>query len=141
MGFHAWESIQGNDVTMKKSFILDSGTFPDQTLFCFGGYSKRQVRAQLKKIGCSARFLRRFDLNFDEKGCRGQYYSDSQGGSVIWIESGRLDSETLSTIVHELHHAVYRSLGTRRGMQDEPEAQAYLIEYLFLQVLNKLKRK
>lgn len=124
---------------MKKVFLLKWGSYAEETIFCFGGASKKRILKELRKMGACKRFIREFKAGFViNKQVAGLFWEASKG-NVIWIGSGDVTIPTIGTIAHEVHHAVHFRLDQHRSMENESEAQAYQFEFLLKAILEELK--
>ena len=68
------------------------------------------------------------------------FYLRTDGLNLIYLDGWGKHKNTL-TLIHELHHAVHIHLHEDKRMTNEMEAMAYQMEYLFDQIVTKLKEK
>ena len=129
----------------KGSFVLDWGTFQDDTLVLVGlGHSEWEAAA--KKVDGAAKgfvdWVKKAADNCYEagafEGTKGFFYHDTSPWTILCFPEWNGTWEDYGTLMHELHHAVHYVLGERRHMKDEMEALAYQQEFLFSQCRRKL---
>lgn len=65
------------------------------------------------------------------------YHSEKKGDYIIWFEGWAGTTTDLGVLVHETNHLIYY-LSRFIGFVDEPEAQAYSHEAVFVHILEKL---
>jgi hypothetical protein len=80
--------------------------------------------------------------NWHDDGCKGYFLADDKFGAfgILWLREWKGDLRSEGILSHELHHAVQILLGDFRGMHNETEGLAYQYEYLFTQVLGKIRK-
>ncbi len=123
---------------MKKAFEIDWGTYPIKMHVCVGMDSK-EIKEYAEGI-MSKREFKRLEKDFFDIDSYEGFYMRLEGLNLLYLERwGR--HEDSKTLIHELHHAVHIHLHNDRHMTNEIEALAYQMEYLYDQVVTKLKCK
>ena len=134
---------------MKKNkemmFVQTCETYQNEILVLVGATDKNKLFRYLKKIKARADFslwvLEDFsdwekNIKSEKKGlfC----WNKNVEGLVLFLRPLKNDWEYWETLMHEIQHIV-QHLAKCKGMNDEPEAQAYLFEFLFRSIRRKLQ--
>lgn len=83
------------------------------------------------KNGCQVanRFPTDFKENADDALGLCMKFSNDNPDVLVWLRQKPKKASTYATLYHELYHAV-DDISKSRNLADEPEARAYLFEYL-----------
>lgn len=128
--------------TAIKIFIQDWGTFPNETLVCIGGSYEYMIRWLIsKKLDADFMIphkekIEKTILNKD----RGLAITTTSGQSILWLRQYKKDNkswEDIEVLLHEIHHLI-DSVSFQKGFDDECEAKAYQLEYLFRNIRHKI---
>lgn len=130
--------------TKKHWFILDWGTYTNQTFFSVGYTPSEILKILKKKKWVNKEFVdaitEDLDLLNDTTGKFSAFVWHKKGASIFWVPFFEDDWKFWDTIVHETHHLV-RFMSDDKMMLDEEEAQAYQQEYFFRTIRRKLSDK
>jgi hypothetical protein len=123
-------------------YFQDWGSYSNETLVVVGMTCKETLS-----------YIKRNDLQFSEgfpnklenffesekgAGCAGACVFD-QGRSLLYFPRWYNCWDNWETLLHECYHLVYRICMKNKGMENEDEAIAYQLEYLFRNIRLKLK--
>lgn len=125
----------------KAWFIQDWGTYPNETMVVVG-YGPKEIRNILEKAGTGEQILKEYDESDCEEAAESSlgFMTDfNNGSSLLWLASFDANNwDDFDVLVHEIMHLVQKCMIKMRGMEDEYEAQAYQLEYLFRSIRKKL---
>lgn len=130
---------------MKKRLILKGALFiqtlhpyPDDLIVVVGVETVEEIERLLKKkyTGLKPWF---YELLKAESDCfKKETAGKSPGftlkmeiGTILWFKEFSFSWKDFGTLIHEIYHVIDFTLEEERGMQDEMEAKAYMMEWLF----------
>lgn len=130
------------------AFVQEWGCYPEETLVVVGTKDPEDFFHIFKKLKVKAGIAIQTLKWIKEK----KMGTEGDNGCFCWVDgpAGRMTILYLKewpkkaawsnyqTLMHELHHAVNYCLVNCRGMEKEPEAQAYAQEMLFQNIRRKL---
>lgn len=119
-----------------KIFIQDLGIFPDEILVMVG--IKNLTKDRLKKMKIKSWAIQPILSEKWEDAIFIQFEHENEHVFCMWLPEYQPGLNFAIDLLHETHHAVYYILLKYREV-DEPEALAYTQEYLFTNILKKLK--
>jgi hypothetical protein len=120
---------------IKTSFIQDTPLFKTQT-FVMIGYTKDELIKKIKKYHDVGEVLSEIE-KIDFEHVSGFVIETKSKKKLLFIRSYSNQWTDIDTLTHEIHHLVY-FISEQFNFKDEPEAQAYLYEYLFHEITAKL---
>lgn len=119
-----------------KFFVQDSGTFQPNFLVIVGEDIKAIAKFVSKNWSSESELIiTEIKRKIDNTGLVGSCISEN-GKAIVWLRKWEKDNESISILVHELHHLV-NGLLKPKNIYDE-ETFAYQIEYLTKNILDKL---
>jgi len=123
---------------MSKNFFIDLHIYPFNVMFSIGE-TDAELKEQLDGIAeCLTIPTLLQDLSLEKSG--GMCYCLPKGSTIIRLKANDGSAKWMSTLTHEIFHAVYYTMafiGCKLGEKSE-EAYAYLIGYITEQFWNEL---
>lgn len=113
-------------------YIQDWGSYKNDTVI-FTGYGISEVLRICKKKKELNIFIEKL-----QKVCFKNFIIYSGGASLLFLEKWENNWAFYSILLHEVHHLIFYILGKNRKMENESEAQAYQVGYLFTKIRQKL---
>lgn len=134
-----------NNRLLKKALFTQSyGTYTDEILVIVGDITKNELFAYLKKVNAHVNFSKWVLNDFPkwQERIKNQNsglfcWNNEVSGCVLVLREAYDAWEYWETLMHEVHHIV-DDFKNKKGLEKEPEAQAYLFEYLFHSLRRKL---
>ena len=131
----------------KFCFIQNWGTYSNDTFVCVGMNHDEIIRA-MKKLKVKKNITTAFEQEREEHNIHWLVPKNhsavlwfNSGASVLWFPDWKRNWGHISTLIHELYHAVHRILHKDKKMADEDEACAYQLEFLFKEIRRKLDKE
>lgn len=127
---------------MKVIFWQDTGAFQDNFLVSVG-MKKKEILSYAKRTGACENTLTLIDdlepEDFTKEVRVGMTLFEKKTKAVVLLYFPEFEDnwEKWETLMHETHHLVHY-LSKKKGFEEEPEAQAYLQEYIFRAIRRKL---
>ena len=124
-------------------FVQEYGTYTNEVLVAAGA-AKEQVLSFLKRIKAKKDYIewlrtdeKIWQLGKEKKGLFA--WNDNVEGTLLLLRPHEDAWEYAETLIHELHHLV-QVFSKKAMMENEMEAQAYLQEFLFRSIRQKLQK-
>lgn len=122
-------------------FIQDYGTYFNEMLVLVGKIDKKKLLRFLKKEKVKFEVAKWILENFDDWNddeAKGKFCFNKKLPVTVMVLRKVEDTWIYwEILMHECHHAVH-FIAETKCMYDEPEAQAYLFDYLFRSLRRKL---
>lgn len=126
----------------KCHFMQGWGTYTNETFVCVG-LDNKEIVSGLKKIGANdlCELVESY-LKDTPTGLVGGEHNgfvwEHDGKTILWLKDVPNNIQNTSVLVHELSHLIDKIFG-RKALLEETEAKAYQFEYLFREIMKKLK--
>jgi len=125
----------------KFAFLQDWGTYGNETLVIVGMDAEEIIKhIQRKGFNFTAGFPASLRRVFKATSVSARCVFE-EGRSILWLPSWKDDWENWETLMHEIVHLIHRCLCINKHMDEEDEAQAYQMEYLFRAIRIELHRR
>lgn len=127
----------------KQMFIVDVDVFQTDLFVCLGQHTTKEImRYAQKNLSDDVKhfYLRAEDeieRQMNRTTVRGFLLTDNERENhpiALFLKK-----PNIGTLVHELHHYVYY-LSKHKGMEEEPEAQAYLMQFMYDAITKQMRK-